>query len=288
MRPGTLAPECQVMILRSAFALLLLLGLVFDAEAAAPANGLYAIGPCGMGEKALDGAGMCLSKKLADIVEAARVEAVDNENQLFYVDLRKSTPFSMECRDLALYVDGVLARCRGSSFGSGSYGINAYAPAPAAQAFARYFGVALRLRAQPVTNLVTTFTPARDSFTPDELVPVTMEIMNAGTGAVAFRVGGSNRGPRDNQFSFTARGPTGAVPDTGNSFNLGGLSYFQKLQPEERFRKEVDLRNWFTFSQPGVYSITAAFDLEFADSSATGNLLIWHEKAAGSFSLRIR
>jgi hypothetical protein len=194
----------------------------------------------------------------------------------------------MDFRDVALYVDGFCARFRGSSFGSVSYTINATAPAPAAQAFAKYFGVALRLRTRPVNKLVTTFTPARDAFTPDEIVPVMMEIVNGGSDVVSFTVGGSNRGRRDNQFSFTARGPTGVVPDTGDSFNLGGLSYFQKLRPGETFRKEVDLRKWFTFSQPGVYSITGAFVLEFTDPSTTDWFVIWRDKAAGSFSVRIQ
>lgn len=287
MRPRKLSYKVEVMILRVALAVLFLM-LALDAKAEAPANGLYSLSLCGVGENSPDGAGMCLSKRLADIVEMARVEAVDNDNQLFSVILRKSAPFSMDCLDLALYVDGFLARCRGSSFGGGSYTINATAPAPAAQAFAKYFGVALRLRTRPANDLVTTFTPARDSFTPDEVVPVMMEIVNAGGDAVSFRVGGSNRGPRDNQFSFTARGPTGAVPDTGDSFNLGGLSYFQKLRPGETFRKEVDLRKWFTFFQPGVYSITGAFDLEFTDPSTTDGSVIWRDRAAGSFSVQIR
>ena len=113
---------------------------------------------------------------------------------------------------------------------------------------------------------------------------MTLAIENVGRIPVSFRVGGANRGSRDNQFGFTAYGPMGAVPDTGDPVHFGGLSYNTMLKPGETFRKEVDLRKWFTFKQPGRYTITGTYDLVFSDPANGDYLPIWLDKAASTFT----
>lgn len=99
----------------------------------------------------------------------------------------------------------------------------------------------------PGYALATRFVPAKEVFSSHEPLPVTLEIENVGSIPVAFQVSGKNRGARDNQFGFTAYGPTGAVSDTSDPAHTGGLSFNEVLKAGETFRKEVDLRKWFTF-----------------------------------------
>ena len=147
-----------------------------------------------------------------------------------------------------------------------------------------------RLRAHPGYALATRFVPTKGEFTLDKPVVVTLEIKNVGNAAVAFRVGGQNRGPRDSQFGFAARGPSGAVPDTGDPINMGGGSYFQTLHPGETFTKDVDLRKWFSLSQAGSYTITGTYELPFVESANPDipNFSIWQDQVAATFTVNVR
>jgi len=134
---------------------------------------------------------------------------------------------------------------------------------------------------------LTRFVTAKDSFGLDEALPVRIEIQNVGTKNVTFEVGGQNRGARDNQFGFTAYG-VAAVPDTGDPNHFGGLSYPQTLKPGETFKKDVDLRKWFTFSAPGTYRITGTYQLSFYTPEDNTRFVIWQDYAAAQFQLVIK
>jgi hypothetical protein len=81
---------------------------------------------------------------------------------------------------------------------------------------------------------------------------------------VAFEVGGANRGARDNQFGFTAYGPTGAVPDNRQSkSHMGGLAYNRTLKPGETFSKQVDVSKWFALKAGWSYTLNGTYKLAF-------------------------
>jgi hypothetical protein len=157
-----------------------------------------------------------------------------------------------------------------------------------AETFATFLGVAVQKRSHPGYLLKTRFVPAKNSFSGDEAIPVTMEITNVGAVTVNFQVGGLNRGDRDNQFRFTAYGSE-PVPDTGNPLNFGGLAGNRTLKPGETFRKEVDVRKWFKFSKPGRYGIVGTYWLSFfALGERLGGIAIWDDYATASFWLTIK
>ena len=58
-------------------------------------------------------------------------------------------------------------------------------------------------------------------------ITLTFELKNAGDKPVTIRIGGSQRGPRDNQCRFIAQRCYGlgkGVPDTCEPNNFGGMS----------------------------------------------------------------
>jgi hypothetical protein len=249
------------------------------ARAQAIANGLYAVtGSGGEVVKDLDGSEIHLGEKLGGISGAALI-SVSNNNQ------RYSLRFGLadEAGRVALYADGFCLSFRTNR------GINDiwFESSNAAQAFAKFLGIQPSLRVHPGYALATRFVPTKKTFSGEESLTVTLELENVGHVPVTFHVGGRNRGPRDNQFGFTAFGPFGAaVPDTGDPSNIGGLIGSQTLRPGETFRKEVDLRKWFAFSQPGVYQLYGMFDLPF--SAADSFNIVWSDVAAAPFSVTIK
>jgi hypothetical protein len=122
---------------------------------------------------------------------------------------------------------------------------------------------------------------------PHEAIPVMLEIVNLGGTPVAFMAGGKNRGERDNQFGFTAYDGLAAVPDTGSPVHFGGLSSKVTLGPGETWKKEVDLRKWFSFEKRGVYEVTGTYEINFVDLNDQDWFVVWQDYATSSFFVTI-
>ncbi|MEM7626868.1 MAG: hypothetical protein AAF333_14840 [Planctomycetota bacterium] len=134
-----------------------------------------------------------------------------------------------------------------------------------AEAVAAELGVASRWRTHPGYALAVSVAPARAEFRVNEPVELVMTITNAGGVPVRFIDGGQQRGPRNNQFAFIATKRAGhgeALPDTGDPTNFGGKGTFQHLGPGETFVKEARLTDWFAFTEPGTYRVTAVYEME--------------------------
>jgi hypothetical protein len=117
-------------------------------------------------------------------------------------------------------------------------------------------------------------------------VVVTLEIENVGHVPVTIWV--YEWGGRDAQFGFTAFGPLDdPIPDKGDASSNADLYNKPTLAPGETFRRDVDLRDWFTFSRPGVYRLIGTYQLEFFDPGA-GGFPIWSDFAAAAFTVTIQ
>ncbi|HLQ76420.1 MAG TPA: hypothetical protein VK210_03645 [Terriglobia bacterium] len=262
-----------------------------DASAAAIADGFYVIANAGPAVKTVNGKEIHLGEKFDEKgIRVSWLRSDSNDNEHFSMALEKDGVFSRDYVNTAFCVADYCTTFQGS--GSSGYGkvysIDAwFSSRQGADAYAKFFGTTVNLRAHPGHILLTRFVPAKDSFRPDEALPVRIEIKNVGTKDVSFEVGGQNRGARDNQFGFTAYG-LGAVPDTGDPNHFGGLSYTQTLKPGETFKKDVDLRKWFSFSAPGNYRITGTYQLSFYTPEDNARFVIWQDYAAANFELMIR
>lgn len=267
----------------------LVLALIsFGAHADAPSNGLYAIGDSGIAVKTVAGKEIHLGARIDDAVTKTILRSVSNGNEQYYLSLEKAGAFSKEYGSMAVCVDGYCVQFHsGGHSNNETFTIGEQFTSPAA-AFAKFFGVTPLKRAHPGYALAARFIPAKESFSTDEPLPVTLEIRNAGNVPVTFQVGGKNRGERDNQFGFTAYDGMRAVSDTGSPVHFGGLSVNQTLKPGETFRKEVDLRKWFTFKKPGSYEIKGTYDLSFFDPAHKDWFVLWEDYAAAVFYLTVK
>jgi len=258
---------------------------------AAPADdGFYAIAPSGPAVRTVDGKDIHLGEKLDEKgIRASWLRSESNTNDKFSMSLERNGPFSRSSDEIVLCVSDLCAMFQGSGTnGNQTFSIDTWGfTRAAAEAYARYFGATLSLRSHPGHMLATRFIPTKESFSPGESVPVTLEIRNVGTTPVAFRVGGQNRGARDNQFGFTAY-TINAVPDTGSPVHFGGLSNVTELKPGETFKKDVDLRLWFDFKTPGTYSVTGTYQLSFAVPGSSLYFTLWQDYAAAAFQISIK
>ncbi len=258
------------------------------AHADALANGIYEIAEVGAAVRTLNGKEIHLGEKIGDSVSKVVVDSISNDNEQYSLSLVKESAFSKEVGNVALCVEGYCVAFdsafndRNMTFGMGAR----VSSSPAAEVFARFFGVTPKKRAHPGYALATRFVPEKDSFLLNEPLSITLEVKNVGSVPVRFQVGGKNRGARDNQFGFTAYGSS-AVPDTGSPFHMGGESVIRTLKPGETFDKTVDLRKWFTFQKPGAYFITGTYDMSFFDPD-DNRFVVWEDYAAARFVVRVK
>jgi len=259
------------------------------ARAAPPVDGFYGPSEAGVPVPGADATEVRLGERLELRVLSARVAARDNTNEAF--DASVVVPY-----DARLSTSGVVLVAGGHAFrsnGAGSSGtetshVNVRAPNRThAEALARLLGVELTLRQHPRHALDVRFVPDRDVYRPGEPVKVTLRIRNVGERAVAFQVGGRNRGRRDNQFAFAAVLGVNPVPDVGDPTHFGGLSVRRRLAPGETFEKEVPLRNWFALRERGHYTVVGAWHLDFLPPEAPSFEVLWEDWATGEFTFRV-
>jgi hypothetical protein len=154
-----------------------------------------------------------------------------------------------------------------------------------APAIARFFKIQPRMRKHPGYRLATSFSPTRELWKPGEKVVVKMTIVNVGTEAVRFLVGGRNRGPRDNQFAFSLMRDNEGVRDTGEALNFGGLSTPKVLKPGEKLEKAINLAQWFDTAPPGVYTGTGTYAVDFVSDDGALDC-VWKDVLAGEFTFQ--
>jgi hypothetical protein len=152
------------------------------AGADAPGNGLHAIAQSGSAVITTDGTRVHLGKQLGDTISKVVVRSTSNANEQYYLSLARRGAFSRDYRDMVLCVEGHCVTF--NSAGTSNNEIcttGAHFSSPAtAQAFARFFGVALKTRAHAGYAFTTRFIPSKATFSTADALPVTLEIKNAG------------------------------------------------------------------------------------------------------------
>ncbi|MEK7857076.1 MAG: hypothetical protein AAB288_13375 [Acidobacteriota bacterium] len=136
-------------------------------------------------------------------------------------------------------------------------------------------------------KLDVTFTPDKETYTPGEKITIKMTIKNVSDSPFYFRVGGQNRGPRDDQFSFSCEGPDGTVP-AKSAMNHGGISVAQRIEPGKEYSKEVDLAGWFDLKKPGHYSLIGSFELSVYETKELRSFEIWEDFLTRRFHLQVK
>lgn len=133
-----------------------------------------------------------------------------------------------------------------------------------AQKLAKAFSVPLNERSKLDDGIEASWSfPAKASSLTTDPVTVKLVVKNVGKMTVGFVIGGRQRGPRDNRFSFSVS-RNGAPVKIIDAPDFGGISYYKALKPGESTDLSVDLRSWADLSLPGHYQIDARFEGELA------------------------
>ncbi|MCB9688720.1 MAG: hypothetical protein H6738_18810 [Alphaproteobacteria bacterium] len=90
---------------------------------------------------------------------------------------------------------------------------------------------------------------------------IRVTLTNDGDVPVGVVVGGRNRGPRDNQFSFTVRRGDEILP-TKDGGDFGGLSVVRPLEPGGSTSIEADLSAWVDLAAPGSFDVHGRYEAE--------------------------
>jgi hypothetical protein len=263
-----------------------------------PADGIYLVHEKGAGPKVTrndTGDQLVLGERLTTKFGAAAIHANNNSNTRFRLELRGAGPLPQAQLggSTALLICG---RCfmvygRSDPEKNGTLNLDSVIHgAEAAKAVATALKAEPVLRKHPGHKFVVTFEPDKESYRPGAPITLTVKIKNVGEEAVSFHDGGRQRGPRDNQFGFTAMRGGGfgkAVPDTGDPANFGGIGGYQVLKPGDLFQKKVSLDNWFQFKHADTYLITASYRLEFHEPNGRTYRVIWDDFATGECTVRV-
>ena len=229
-----------------------------------------------------------LNGLLSEKLNEASLVSIANDNSLFNLSLKAGPiPEGEDHGPSAVVVGGLCLVAWGHSdrHEDGSMDIaTRVAGLEAAQKVAEAMGIEPKLRKHPGHALLVTVEPKQPSYRPGEAVTLVMTIKNVGETTFSFYNGGQQRGARNNQFSFTAFTSSRALPDTGDPRHHGGLMGLKRLAPGGVFTKEVLLTNWFEFSEPGSYRITAIYELDLLDEDRR---TIWDDFAVARCWLRI-
>ncbi len=158
---------------------------------------------------------------------------------------------------------------------------------------ARELNIPLNERTKLDDGLQATWSiPATATIRPTDPITVRLQVKNAGKTTLGFVIGGRQRGPRDNRFSF-AVSRNGAPVAVKDAPDFGGLSYYKALKPGEAHDFAVDLRAWADLATPGHYAVDVSYEGELAKNgvmptTATERKNLWDVKLTGQGGILVQ
>ncbi len=262
------------------FPVLVVLFLPLNAHAVAGSTGFFRLADSGPEVITLEGKKLHLGAPFQDWVSHVSIESISNDNEKNYIHVDN---YPTETWKIALCTEG---RC--ATFVSGDIGEHTLSKSQA-EHFATTLGIIYRKREDPKYSMQTSVLLDKNSYGMNEPILAKFEICNKDSRPISFIVGGRYRGYRDNQFYFTAYDSKGALPDTGNSSNTGGLFSVETIKPDDCYTtREVDLRAWFTIKKPGSYLVHGKYLMEIEHSADFERFTTWEEKIESPFYLTIQ
>ncbi|MCA9493542.1 MAG: hypothetical protein KC621_26605 [Myxococcales bacterium] len=118
---------------------------------------------------------------------------------------------------------------------------------------------------------------------------VRITLTNGGQAPVGVVVGGRNRGPRDNQFSFTVLRDGQPLP-VKEGFDFGGLSVVRALEPGGSTSVEADLLGWVDLVAPGSFVVRCRYEAELVPGPSFPDRRdqVWDAAFEGELRLDLR
>jgi hypothetical protein len=187
------------------------------------------------------------------------VYARDNANTAFALDVRTARA-SAACERGLLVLGGhpVLSESWGGD--SRECSLDFELDAPTAARAAAAFHTTRQDRAPLGAHVVSRFTATRARYARGAPVEIVLRLESPpGSPTVGWQRGGSNRGPRDNQFSFTITRDGQPVPLL-DAMDFGGLSMFEQLPAGAHAEVRTELAPWADLSRPGHYVVECRYE----------------------------
>jgi hypothetical protein len=281
LRPRNTAAGCSSIIVSFMNAVYLLLPLVVSASQLGAADiGLYDI------------SNGSPSAPLKEEIERVTISSQSNDNRHYYLALRASNSFSLPCNQIGLVVGTQTIRFNSQGTdGAGHFtSMETTIDDPEViPQIAQYFHATVLKRRHVGHRMLVEFITDKAESSVGEPVIAKLRITNIGDTEFAFMQGGRQRGPRDNQFAFTAELFGGKMmPDIGDPQNMGGLGVSVALKAGQSHEIKVDLTKWFNFSERGTYNLRGSYRMDFLDPAARDFYTLWEDYACAEFTVRIK
>ncbi len=224
---------------------------------------------------------------------AVRVYATSNANDAFTLDLRYPSHGGSSCERGLLSLGGE-ARVSDSWGGDATACSIDFQLDPGRAALAATVFHTTRQERHPIGMHVTgTFATPRRSYPAGAPIEIVVTLTSPpGSPTVQWQRGGSNRGPRDNQFSFSITRDGQPVPLL-DGMDFGGLSQLLALPAASSAEVRTELAPWADLGQPGHYVVECSYatifvpdGVELHGETTMGE--IWDRTFTSSVSFDVR
>jgi hypothetical protein len=231
-------------------------------------------------------------KPLKEQIERVTISSRSNDNRQYSLALRASNSFSLPCKQIGLVVENKTIRFNSQGTdGAGRFTSMATTiddPEVIPQ-IAQYFHATVLKRRHVGHRMLVEFITDKAEFSVREPVTGKLRITNVGDTEFAFIQGGRQRGPRDNQFAFSAELlGSKMLPDIGDPRNMGGLGGSVTLKAGQSHDIKFDLTKWFHFKETGIYNLRGSYHMDFIDPDERDFYTVWEDYACAEFTLRIK
>ena len=171
-------------------------------------------------------------------------------------------------REAALIVGGAALLSEGGGSDNGVSTLNFELASSEAAGASRVLSITRQDRHPVPQRIAAAFAPTHPSYVIGDPVEVVLTLDNPpGAPTVTINRGGRQRGPRDNQFSFTiTRDGAAVAPVDGQDF--GGISQMQPFAPTTRMELRASLDRWAKLDRAGHYDVTCSYETTISPDGA--------------------
>jgi hypothetical protein len=235
-------------------------------------------------------------RPLTNQISQVTVHSISNNNRSYHLEIKLTNSLPVKYLKIALIAGEKTIRFWGGNEDNTFIETTVDDP-EAVLLIAEHFHANVVKRQHPGQQMLVEFIPDKRPFKIGEPVVVRLRITNVGNHDFTFVEGGRQRGPRDNQFAFSAEVMGGKIaagrmmgamlPDIGDPMNFGGIAGSVTLKPGQSREIPVDLNNWFKFERNGEYSIRGSYYMELIDPDKSNFQTIWEDYACAEFTIRM-
>lgn len=210
-------------------------------------------------------------------VQDVRVVSENNANSSFYLSCDYQKDGYLDATHYVLRIGPDIAVPSGSGGNATTQSLSIpHIPAALAERIGAFFKVSIHKHAHPGYRLDAVIVPHRETMVVGGTLTVDFVIRNVGDRPFYFQWGGSQRGPRDNQFTVSVEGPHGLLK-IKDANDFGGLSVIEEIKPAGECTLTIPLQSWFDANTPGEYGLSLSYDMSIRDSASYERLPVWSD-----------